>query len=170
MVLMLITQQESSMTSGSSSPPASNTSPVQALNFTDAWPAGRFSSDCQTEKFRQWTMTCCTASELSRCRKFNWTRPTLISGCSNRYDRHSQLCAIQCVHITNGVLPLQTSGVFIVDLHYLGSRYWFQASLSTSCEVAGDLNCVWGAAEVRVDPVSAYKYKHWGLLICAHSW
>lgn len=83
----VVTQQESSMTSGSSSPPASKTSPLQALNLTDAWPAGRFSSGCQTEKFRQWMMTCCTASELSRCRKFNWTRPTLISGCSNRQNR-----------------------------------------------------------------------------------
>lgn len=38
------------------------------------------------------------------------------------------------------------SGVLFIDLQYLGSCYWFQASLSTSCEVAGDLYCVWGAA------------------------
>lgn len=77
------TQQESSMISGSSSPPASNTSPLQALNLTDPWAPSWSSADLQTEKFRQWMMMCCAASELSRCRKFIWTRPTLIAGCSN---------------------------------------------------------------------------------------
>lgn len=82
-----VTQQESSMTSGSSSPPTSKTSPVQALNRTDPCVAVRSSADLQTEVFRQWMVMCCTASELNRCRKFNWTRPALKAGCSERQDK-----------------------------------------------------------------------------------
>lgn len=91
----VVTQQESSMTSGSSSPPTSKTSPLQALNLTEPWAAGRSSADLQTEVFRQWMMMCCTASELSRCRKFNWTRPTLIAGFSNRQNR----CWLTATHV-----------------------------------------------------------------------
>lgn len=83
-----VTQQVSSMTCGSSSPPTSKTSPLQALNLTDPRAAGWSSVDLHTETFRQWIMMCCTASELNRCKKFNWTRPTVIAGCSNRKNRH----------------------------------------------------------------------------------
>lgn len=97
------TQQESSRTSGSSSPPASNTSPVQALNLTDcSGVASRSAANLQTGKFRQWMMTCCTASELSRCRKFIWTRPTLNVGCSNRRRQFvtCRLCIVQDVRVS----------------------------------------------------------------------
>lgn len=102
------TQQESSKTSGSSSPP-SNTSPFQALNLTDPWATGWFSADLQTETFRQWMMMCWTASELSRCKKFIWTRPTVIAGCSNKQNRH-RLTPLLCGHTCNiyNVIILQT--------------------------------------------------------------
>lgn len=29
---------------------------------------------CHTVMLRQWTVMCCVTSELSRCRKFIWTR------------------------------------------------------------------------------------------------
>lgn len=75
------------MTSGSSSPPTSKTSPLQALNLTDPWVAVGSSADLQTEVFRQWMVMCCTASELSKCRKFSWTRPALKTSCSDRQNK-----------------------------------------------------------------------------------
>lgn len=106
------------MTSGSSSPPTSKTSPLQALNLTEPWAGSRSSADLQTEVFRQWMMMCCTASELSRCKKFNWTRPTLIAGFSNRQNGCWLTAAHVCnVHHSLHVIILQTllmSGCYYV--------------------------------------------------------
>lgn len=127
----VVTQQESSRTSGSSSPPTSNTSPLQALNLTEPWAAGWFSADLHTEMFRQWMTMCCTASELSRCRKFSWTRPTLIVGCSNNQNRcllRSLVGArVHNVYLTKFIILktlLMTLGLLLC-LKYLGCCYWF---------------------------------------------
>lgn len=41
----------------------------------------------------------------------------------------------------------------------LGCCHWFEASLSSSSKVAGHLYGIWRAAQVRVDPVSAWTYQ-----------
>lgn len=40
---------------------------------------------------------------------------------------------------------------------YLGCSERSQAGLTTACEVAGDFDCVRGAAKVWVNPISAFK-------------
>lgn len=40
---------------------------------------------------------------------------------------------------------------------YLGCSERPQASLTSACEVAGDFNCVRGASQVWVNPISAFR-------------
>lgn len=40
---------------------------------------------------------------------------------------------------------------------YLGCSERSQAGLTSACEVAGDFNCVRGAAQVWVNPISAFR-------------
>ena len=76
-----VTLQPSMDTSGLNWPPASKICPFQARKRTACLAGVCPVPSCHTVMLRQWMVICCVTSELSRCRKFIWTRLMANSTC-----------------------------------------------------------------------------------------